>query len=92
MQHQFDKYEVTDSGEMLHIFSLRMLMAEKKIINEDVETVAEACKTYIDDLLTVPIRLTQTTATSGTEIHCSWWESPKSPSGDFIGGCRVFAA
>lgn len=26
---------------------------------------------------TVPIRLLQTTATSGTEIHCSCWKSPK---------------
>jgi hypothetical protein len=29
-----------------------------------------------EKLESVPIRLTQTTATSGTEIHCSWWESP----------------
>ena len=51
MQEQFDNREVTDSGEMLHIFALRLMMAERGILDDDVATVAEACKTYVDDLL-----------------------------------------
>jgi len=51
MEQQFEDREVTDSGEMLHIFSLRMMMAENGIIAESVDEVVKQCKSYIDDLL-----------------------------------------
>ncbi|BCM18627.1 hypothetical protein [Mesorhizobium sp. J8] len=51
MEQQFDKREVSDSGEILHIFSLRMMMANKGISSKDIETVTQECIEYIDDLL-----------------------------------------
>lgn len=51
MEQQFVDREVTNLGEMLHIFSLRMMMAENGIINRDVKEVAAENKKYIDDLL-----------------------------------------
>ena len=51
MERQFENREVTNSGEMLHIFSLRMMMAEKGIIKQSVDEVVRDCKVYIDDLL-----------------------------------------
>lgn len=51
MEQQFTSREVTDPGEMLHIFSLRMMMAENGIIDQSVDDVVKECKSYIDDLL-----------------------------------------
>lgn len=51
MEEQFKNREVTEPGEMLHIFSLRMMMAENGIIDKTVETVVKESKAYIDDLL-----------------------------------------
>lgn len=51
MEQQFEGREVTDSGEMLHIFCLRMLMAEQGILDQSVEEVVKQSKEYIDDLL-----------------------------------------
>ncbi|WP_299894344.1 hypothetical protein [uncultured Ruegeria sp.] len=51
MEHQFETREVTDSGEMLHIFCLRMLMAENGIIDRTVDDVVLESKSYIDELL-----------------------------------------
>lgn len=51
MQEQLEKYEVTESGEMLHIFSLRIMMAENGIIDHSIETVVSESKAYIDQLL-----------------------------------------
>lgn len=51
MEQQFKNREVTDSGEMLHIFSLRMMMAENGIIDQTVEEVVEESKAYLNDLL-----------------------------------------
>lgn len=51
MQKQFDNHEVTDSGEMLHIFSLRIMMADKGAIDDNIPTIVEDCKAYIDYLL-----------------------------------------
>lgn len=51
MEQQFQDREVTDSGEILHIFCLRMLMAEHGILDHSVEEVVQQSKRYIDDLL-----------------------------------------
>jgi hypothetical protein len=59
MNRQFDDRSVTNSGEMLHIFCLRMMMAEHKIIDKAVNVVFEENKKYVDDLLengTLPAR------------------------------------
>jgi KAP family P-loop domain len=59
MEKQFKNREVIDSGEMLHIFSLRMMMCEHGIIDGNINEVFESCKKYIDDLLknnTLPSR------------------------------------
>lgn len=51
MEEQFEKREVTNSGEMLHILSLRMMMADHGIIKQSVEEVVRQNKAYIDQLL-----------------------------------------
>ncbi|MEH7836565.1 P-loop NTPase fold protein [Rhizobium laguerreae] len=51
MNEQFDNREVTESGELLHIVSLRMMMASRGILNKTTADVAAEAKAYIDDLL-----------------------------------------
>lgn len=51
MEQQFRKREVTDSGEMLHIFCLRMMMAENGISERTVDQVVDESMAYINDLL-----------------------------------------
>lgn len=50
MQQQFEKREVTDSGEILHIFALRLMMAAEGISGRNATEEVEACRAYIDDL------------------------------------------
>jgi len=51
MEEQFAKREVTNVGEILHIFCLRMMMAENRILDCSVEKIVKQNKKYIDDLL-----------------------------------------
>jgi hypothetical protein len=51
LDEQFAEREVTDSGEFLHIVALKMMMASKGAATGTVRQVADAAKTYIDDLL-----------------------------------------
>lgn len=51
MQKQYDERKITSSGEMLHIFCLRMMLAEEGIIKDTIEEVVGGFKKYIDDLL-----------------------------------------
>lgn len=51
MEQQFISREVTDSGEMLHIFSLRMMMAENGILGRTVDEIVDESKAYLNDLL-----------------------------------------
>ncbi len=51
MQEQFDKREVTESGEFLHIVALKMMMASNHISTENIQDIVIAAKSYIDDLL-----------------------------------------
>jgi hypothetical protein len=51
MQEQFDERKVLDTGEMLHIFALRMMMSSNGMTDKRIEAVADECKLYVDDLL-----------------------------------------
>jgi hypothetical protein len=67
MNAQFDHREVTSSGEILHIFALRLMMADEGISGGDVKTVCAECCQYIEDLLgegRLPAR----------ELHWRWWD------------------
>ncbi|WP_275782669.1 hypothetical protein [Pararhizobium gei] len=51
MNEQFDRRQVIDSGDMLHIFALRLMMAENGVVGISIEDTVSECKAYIDDLL-----------------------------------------
>lgn len=51
MNDQFEKREVTASGEFLHIVALKMMMASAGASKETPRKVADAAKVYIEDLL-----------------------------------------
>ena len=51
MSEQFEDRTVRDPGEMLHVFSLMMLMADNGTLGRNVEDIADTCIEYIDDLL-----------------------------------------
>jgi hypothetical protein len=51
LNEQFETRTVTETGEMLHVFALRMMMAKHGIIDGTVEKIAEENKKYIDALL-----------------------------------------
>lgn len=50
MQDQINRREFIDLGELLHIFSLKMLMACKDVIVDSVSTVLAEAKSCVDDL------------------------------------------
>lgn len=51
MQKQFDGREITEPGEMLHMFALKMMMSAEGIRPEKYDEIVDSCKTYINDLL-----------------------------------------
>ena len=51
LDRQFKNQEVTNPGELLHIFSLRMKLAKDTIIMKDVETIIDENIKYIDQLV-----------------------------------------
>ena len=51
MEEQFAKREITESGEFLHVVSLKMMMASRGLTKESVREVADGAKNYLDDLL-----------------------------------------
>ena len=51
MQKQFDDREITEPGEMLHIFSLKMMMSAEGMRPEEYDEIVDSCKTYVNDLL-----------------------------------------
>lgn len=51
MNEQFDRRTVVDSGDMLHIFALKLMMAENGVVETSVRETVLECKAYIDDLL-----------------------------------------
>ncbi|MDP3317014.1 MAG: hypothetical protein Q8M47_13235 [Devosia sp.] len=50
MRDQITKYEVTDSGELLHIISLEMMMANRAVSESTVEDVERWALGYIREL------------------------------------------
>lgn len=51
LQEQFINRTIESSGELLHLFSLRFMMAENKLLPESLRMVEKSCKLYVDDLL-----------------------------------------
>ncbi len=51
MREQFENRSVLDPGELLHIFSLMMLMADNNTFEHTVAEIADECIEYIDELL-----------------------------------------
>ncbi|MBD8687239.1 MULTISPECIES: P-loop NTPase fold protein [unclassified Rhizobium] len=51
MNEQFDKRQVTDSGEFLHIVALKMMMASRGVLKVTPKEIADDAKIYIDDLV-----------------------------------------
>ncbi len=51
MDKQFESREIVEPGEMLHIFALRMMLAENGIGVRSLENEAKECFCYIEDLL-----------------------------------------
>ena len=50
MEGQFSARSATNPGEMLHIFSLKMMMAENGFTPRTIDDTLQLCKLYIDDL------------------------------------------
>lgn len=51
MNEQFSLREIVESGELLHIIALKMMMADEGISEETIPQIVSAAKTYVDDLL-----------------------------------------
>lgn len=68
METQFVNREITSSGEMLHIFALRLMMSEEGISESDLESTRDECLQYIDDLFA-------TGRLPPRELGWRWWDS-----------------
>ena len=51
MDLQFDNREVTETGEILHIFGLRLMLASNSISGESLIEATISCKQYVSDLV-----------------------------------------
>lgn len=51
INRQFRKREIVSPGEMLHVFSLRLMMAENSIVEQSMEELTQENCQYIDDLV-----------------------------------------
>ncbi|WP_274424803.1 hypothetical protein [Chelativorans sp. YIM 93263] len=50
MEQEFRDREVLEPGEMLHVFALRLMMAQNDLLPESPPEIAAECRAYIDDL------------------------------------------
>jgi len=50
LEGQFHNRELHKVGEMLHMFSLRMMLAEYGEIDQGFDEIVQECKRYIDDI------------------------------------------
>lgn len=50
MESRFENRDIVIFGEMLHLFSLRMLYSEAGMINIGFEALVSQCKCYVDDI------------------------------------------
>ncbi|MFO1104006.1 MAG: P-loop NTPase fold protein [Methylocystis sp.] len=51
LELEFSDRSITDFGELLHVFALRMMMAKRGVLSASIAEVEAECKSYIDDLL-----------------------------------------
>lgn len=51
IESNFFSRSILEPGEMLHVFSLRMMMSANGIISTSIDEVSDQCKSYINDLL-----------------------------------------
>ncbi len=51
LEEQFERRELRGAGEMLHLLSLRLMMAHHSFIDSSIEEATNECCQYIDDLL-----------------------------------------
>ncbi len=51
LNEQFDRREIFNPGEMLHLFALRFMMAENRLLTRKLILIQGDCKKYIDDML-----------------------------------------
>lgn len=51
MEHEFKNRAIVATGDLLHIFSLRIMMSENNVIVDSIDQVISDCKQYIDDVL-----------------------------------------
>ncbi len=49
---QFDERALTVPGELLHLFSLRFLLTQMKLVTGSYDDAEEACKKYLEDIAT----------------------------------------
>jgi hypothetical protein len=52
MEGQFRDRAITCPGEMLHVFSLRLMLSEEGILDRTINVVANECLEYLSDLST----------------------------------------
>jgi hypothetical protein len=50
MERQFSQREIVETGALLHIFGLRLMLSDMKILDKDRAEIVRECKAYIDDL------------------------------------------
>lgn len=50
MNLEFDNREIIDTGEILHVFALKLMMSSKGISPQSIDDVSKECWKYIDDL------------------------------------------
>jgi len=86
LDSQFRNRELRAPGEILHLLSLRMMMAHLRLIDGTVEETYEDCSKYIDDLLEkgelTPLSLRgdeALTLMSGANGYGFWVEEPVTP-------------
>ncbi len=51
MDRQFEKREVSDLGELMHIWSFRVMRVREGLLESDIDTQVDELKKYLDDLV-----------------------------------------
>ena len=74
MEKRFRERKIVEQGEFLHVFALRMMMAENSVIQTTVSKVFEECREYVDDLVRdsrlPPLKL----ETEGPELELDFYD------------------
>lgn len=51
VEKQFANREFVEPGVILHVFGMRLSLAQDRLVPQSVETIVEQCVAYVDDLL-----------------------------------------